>query len=70
MSAAPYRPIVQVVEIVLAAVDVPEQFRVVLKVKEDGRGAEVERLPVAPAAVSEHVQLGSRLDRQCQVGPD
>ena len=66
----PYRPIVQVVEIVLAAVDVPEQFRVVLKVKEDGRGAEVERLPVAPAAVREHVQLGSRLDRQCQVSPD
>ena len=66
----PYRPIVQVVEIVLAAVDVPEQFRVVLKVKEDGRGAEVERLPVAPAAVREHVQLGSRLDRQCKVGPD
>ena len=66
----PYRFIVQVVEIVLAAVDVPEQFRIVLKVKEDGRGAEVERLSVAPAAVCEHVQLGSRLDRQCQIRPN
>ena len=66
----PYRFIVQVVEIVLAAVDVPEQFRIVLKVKEDGRGAEVERFPVAPAAVREHLQLGSRLDRQCQIRPN
>ena len=66
----PYRSIVQVVEIVLAAVDVAEQFRIVLKVKEDGCSAEVERLSVAPAAVREHLKLGSRLDRQRQIRPD
>ena len=70
VKVIPYRSIVQVVQIVVAAVDVLEQFRIVLKVKEDGRGTEVERLSVAPAAVCEHVQLGSRLDRQCQIRPN
>ena len=65
-----YRSIVQVVQIVLAAVDVLEQLGVVLEVKEDGRGAEVERLSAAAAAVREHVQLGGGLKGQREVAPD
>ena len=40
-----------------------------MKVEKDWRGAEVEWLSVAPH-VCEHVQLGSRLDRQRQIRPD